>query len=147
MLFYLMIFVLASLADVHARDFHSLLKLLSFQYFLIECRNNEGPTVFVIKDNDGYIYGGYASQPWERHADFYGDMKSFLFQLYPKASIFRPTGANNNMQWVSPLLPQHLSINIKFIFVIIYSAQIILHSSCGFESWYQLWFWILFYEI
>lgn len=65
------------------------------------CRNAEGPTVLIIKDKEGYIYGGYASQPWERHADFYGDMKSFLFQLYPKASIYRPTGANNNIQWVS----------------------------------------------
>lgn len=57
--------------------------------------------MLIIKDKEGYIYGGYASQPWERHADFYGDMKSFLFQLYPKASIYRPTGANNNIQWVS----------------------------------------------
>lgn len=63
-------------------------------------RNDEGMTVLIVKDKEGYIYGGYASQPWERHADFYGDMKSFLFQLYPKASIFRPTGANSNLQWV-----------------------------------------------
>lgn len=61
--------------------------------------NAEGPTVLIIKDKEGYIYGGYASQPWERHADFYGDMKSFIFQLYPSASIYRPTGANNNIQW------------------------------------------------
>nr|GFB86969.1 TLD domain-containing protein 1 isoform X1 [Tanacetum cinerariifolium] len=61
--------------------------------------NAEGPTVLIIKDKEGYIFGGYASQPWERHADFYGDMKSFLFQLYPTASIYRPTGANNNLQW------------------------------------------------
>lgn len=59
--------------------------------------------MLIVKDKDGYIYGGYASQSWERHADFYGDMKSFLFQLYPKASIFRPTGANTNIQWVSVL--------------------------------------------
>lgn len=57
--------------------------------------------MLIIKDKDGYIYGGYASQPWERHGGFYGDLKSFLFQLYPKASIFRPTGANTNIQWVS----------------------------------------------
>ena len=69
----------------------------------LNCRNDEGPTVLIIKDREGYIYGGYASQPWERHADFYGDMKSFLFQLYPRASIFKPTGANNNLQWVSLL--------------------------------------------
>lgn len=66
------------------------------------CRTG-GPTVLIIKDKEGHIYGGYASQPWERHADFYGDMKSFLFQLYPRASIFRPTGANHNLQWVSTM--------------------------------------------
>ncbi|RVW12705.1 TLD domain-containing protein 1 [Vitis vinifera] len=58
-----------------------------------------GPTVLIIKDKEGYVYGGYASQPWERHGDFYGDMKSFLFQIFPKASIFKPTGANSNIQW------------------------------------------------
>lgn len=55
--------------------------------------------MLIIKDKEGCVYGGYASQPFERHGDFYGDMKSFLFQLYPKASIFRPTGANKNLQW------------------------------------------------
>ncbi|MQL95545.1 hypothetical protein Taro_028209 [Colocasia esculenta] len=71
----------------------------SFNTFLGNISNVDGPTVLVIKDEEGYVYGGYASQPWERHSDFYGDMKSFLFQLYPKASIFRPTGANANLQW------------------------------------------------
>ncbi|KAK2989165.1 hypothetical protein RJ640_014128 [Escallonia rubra] len=66
---------------------------------ITKCRNDDGPTLLIIKDKEGYIYGGYASQPWQRHADFYGDMKSFLFQLYPQASIFRPTGANSNLQW------------------------------------------------
>ncbi|MFS7908282.1 putative TLDc domain, EF-hand domain pair protein [Helianthus anomalus] len=79
--------------------YHSSLNGLSFNTFLGNTSNDEGPTVLIIKDKEGYIYGGYASQPWERHADFYGDMKSFLFQLYPIASIYRPTGANNNMQW------------------------------------------------
>lgn len=62
-------------------------------------KSTDGPTVLVIKDKGGYIYGGYASQPWEKHSDFYGDMKSFLFQLKPKVSIFRPTGTNANLQW------------------------------------------------
>lgn len=65
------------------------------------CRDAGGPTILVIKDKEGYVYGGYGSQPWEKHSSFYGDMKSFLFQLFPKASIFRPTGANANLQWVS----------------------------------------------
>ncbi|KAL4560688.1 hypothetical protein LXL04_032841 [Taraxacum kok-saghyz] len=79
--------------------YHSALNGLSFNTFLGNISHAEGPTVLIIKDKEGYIYGGYASQPWERHADFYGDMKSFLFQLYPQASIYRPTGANNSIQW------------------------------------------------
>ncbi|CAM8897339.1 unnamed protein product [Rhodiola kirilowii] len=79
--------------------YHSACNGLSFTTFLGNSSDYMGPTVLVIKDKEGYIYGGYASQPWERHGDFYGDMKSFLFELHPKASIFRPTGANNNVQW------------------------------------------------
>ncbi|CAN4109479.1 unnamed protein product [Withania somnifera] len=79
--------------------YHSTVHGLSFNTFLGNISNDKGPTLLIIKDKEGYIYGGYASQPWERHADFYGDMKSFLFQLYPRASVFRPTGANSNLQW------------------------------------------------
>ncbi|KAM3339898.1 MTOR-associated protein MEAK7 [Capsicum galapagoense] len=79
--------------------YHSTVHGLSFNTFLGNISNDKGPTLLIIKDREGYIYGGYASQPWERHADFYGDMKSFLFQLYPIASVFRPTGANSNIQW------------------------------------------------
>jgi hypothetical protein len=70
----------------------------------LDHRNHAGPTMLIIKDKDGYIYGGYASQQWERHAEFYGDMKCYIFQLNPKASIFRPTGANTNLQWVKTYL-------------------------------------------
>lgn len=80
--------------------YHSSLHGQSFNTFLGHTSNTGmSATVLVIKDREGCVYGGYASQPWERHSDFYGDMKSFLFQLNPKASIFRPTGANTNIQW------------------------------------------------
>ncbi|KAK9985910.1 hypothetical protein SO802_030861 [Lithocarpus litseifolius] len=79
--------------------YHSAYNGLSFNTFLGNVSKDDGPTVLIIKDKEGCIYGGYASQAFERHGDFYGDMKSFLFQLYPKASIFRPTGANKNLQW------------------------------------------------
>lgn len=78
-------------------------------------RNGDAQTVLVIKDTEGSIYGAYASQPWERHSDFYGDMKTFLFKLYPEASIFRPTGANYNLQWVGlsclPLFTECIAIH------------------------------------
>ncbi|KAE8098615.1 hypothetical protein FH972_016661 [Carpinus fangiana] len=79
--------------------YHSAYNGQSFNTFLGNISNEDGPTVLIIKDKEGYIYGGYASQRWDRHSDFYGDMKSFLFQLYPKVSIFRPSGANSNIQW------------------------------------------------
>ncbi|KAK4798457.1 hypothetical protein SAY86_030783 [Trapa natans] len=79
--------------------YHSSYNGLSFSTFLGNINNRHGKTVLIIKDKEGHIYGGYASQPWERHGDFYGDMKSFIFQLYPKASIHRPTGVNRNLQW------------------------------------------------
>ena len=80
----------------------------------LNCRKDDGPTVLIIKDKEGCVYGGYASQPFERHGDFYGDMKSFLFQLYPKASIFRPTGANKNLQWVS-FYCFHMALSSRFL--------------------------------
>ncbi|KAH0861463.1 hypothetical protein HID58_089724, partial [Brassica napus] len=80
--------------------YHSSLHGQSFNTFLGHTSNTGmSASVLVIKDREGCVYGGYASQPWERHSDFYGDMKSFLFQLNPEASIFRPTGANTNIQW------------------------------------------------
>lgn len=79
--------------------YHSAINGLSFTTFLGNITNDGGPTLLIVKDKEGYMYGGYASQAWERHGDFYGDLKSFLFQLYPKAAIYKPTGANNNIQW------------------------------------------------
>ncbi|CAM0950071.1 unnamed protein product [Alopecurus aequalis] len=79
--------------------YHSSLHGQSFNTFLGNVTNGDAQTVLIIKDTEGSIYGAYASQPWERHSDFYGDMKTFLFKLYPEASIFRPTGANKNLQW------------------------------------------------
>ncbi|KAF8726220.1 hypothetical protein HU200_019676 [Digitaria exilis] len=79
--------------------YHSSLHGQSFNTFLGKVTNGDAQTVLIVKDTEGSVYGGYASQPWERHSDFYGDMKTFLFKLYPQASIFRPTGANRNLQW------------------------------------------------
>ncbi|KAL9238876.1 hypothetical protein vseg_013247 [Gypsophila vaccaria] len=79
--------------------YHSSFNGQSFNTFLGNISNDEGPTLLIIKDREGCIYGGYASQPWEKHSDFYGDMKCFLFQLHPKVYMYRPTGANTNLQW------------------------------------------------
>ena len=61
----------------------------------------KGPTVLLVKDKHGAIFGGLASQPWERHSDFYGDMRSFLLTLAPTMAVHKPSGTNTNIQWVS----------------------------------------------
>lgn len=79
--------------------YHSSTNGLSFNTFLGKVVGVASPTIFIIKDKEGCIFGGYASQPWEKHSDFYGDMKCFLFTLHPKVAIYRPTGSSNNLQW------------------------------------------------
>lgn len=77
--------------------YHSSLHGCSFNTFLN--RSAGGPTIFLIKDQEENVFGGYASQSWERHHDFFGDLKSFLFTLQPRTALYRPSGANNNIQW------------------------------------------------
>ncbi|GLT52171.1 hypothetical protein SLA2020_255250 [Shorea laevis] len=114
--------------------YHSTLNGLSFNTFLGSITNDNGPTVLIIKDNEGYICGGYASQPWERHGDFYGDMKSFLFQLHPKVSIFKPTGANNNLQWCavsfsSEAIPNGIGFGGRIITLACSSQQALIRDT------------------
>lgn len=86
-------------AQAWALLYHNSVHGLSFSTFMGNLAVGRGPSILLIKDKEGYIYGGYASQPWERHNNFYGDMKSFLFSLSPRASLYRPAGVNSNMQW------------------------------------------------
>ncbi|KAL2652414.1 hypothetical protein R1flu_020542 [Riccia fluitans] len=79
--------------------YHSSVNGLSFNTFMGHISAARGPSILVVKDKQGNIFGGYASQPWERHSEFYGDMKSFLFTLHPRLSIYRCSGKNNNIQW------------------------------------------------
>eukprot|EP00850_Spirogloea_muscicola_P017595 SM000153S01584 [mRNA] locus=s153:59860:61411:+ [translate_table: standard] len=57
------------------------------------------PTILVVRDKGGALFGGYASQPWERRSTFYGDLKSFLFTLTPAMRLHKASGANTNILW------------------------------------------------
>ncbi|PIA59252.1 hypothetical protein AQUCO_00400263v1 [Aquilegia coerulea] len=68
--------------------YHSSVHGLSFNTFLGNISAGEGPTVLIIKDKTGHVYGGYASQPWEKHSDFYGNLKCFLFPAVSKGHLY-----------------------------------------------------------
>ena len=55
--------------------------------------DNQGPTVSIIESNDGHIFGGYASQSWDKNTHFISDVNSFLFNINAKRKY---PGSNNS---------------------------------------------------
>ena len=43
--------------------------------------NNQGPTMTIIRSTGGYLFGGYASQPWTSNGAYTNAANSFLFLL------------------------------------------------------------------
>eukprot|EP01113_Clastostelium_recurvatum_P015975 TRINITY_DN1903_c0_g1_i1.p1 TRINITY_DN1903_c0_g1~~TRINITY_DN1903_c0_g1_i1.p1 ORF type:complete len:313 (+),score=65.16 TRINITY_DN1903_c0_g1_i1:17-955(+) len=61
-----------------------------------------GPTIVIIRDDGGHVFGGYVSETWrEAYPKFYGTSSSFVFQLKPDKIVHRPTGYNQNFQYIN----------------------------------------------
>ena len=58
-----------------------------------------GPTLLLVRDKQGYLFGGYAASPWEKTGHFYGTSQNFIFSLQPDFALHRASGANSNYQW------------------------------------------------
>lgn len=56
-----------------------------------------GPTIVVVRDTKGYLFGGFASVPWHKIdvEEFYGTGECFLFRLEPVGVVYGWTGAND----------------------------------------------------
>lgn len=39
---------------------------------------NKGPSLLIIRDKTGHVFGGYASQKWELNSRFYGNVFMFI---------------------------------------------------------------------
>lgn len=60
----------------------------------------DGPSICVIKTSRGEVFGGYASEPWEKGRDgYYGDGETFLFTLLPVPNKFPWTEKNSYFQY------------------------------------------------
>ncbi|KAL3875154.1 hypothetical protein ACJMK2_038082, partial [Sinanodonta woodiana] len=61
--------------------------------------NNKGPTVTVLYNTDGSVFGGYTSIPWRSSNAYQVDYKAFLFRLWfigqPKYTKFPAKGGNS----------------------------------------------------
>jgi len=61
----------------------------------------QGPTVFVMKDHNGCVFGGYASTSWTVSPNFYGDGRCFLFTLYPEINMYHSSGLNDHYMYLN----------------------------------------------
>ncbi|XP_061196760.1 MTOR-associated protein MEAK7-like [Saccostrea echinata] len=62
---------------------------------------NKGPTLLVIRDKKGHLFGGMAADSWECRAKFYGSSSCFLFTLSPQYGIYTPTMYNENFMYLN----------------------------------------------
>jgi len=78
---------------------------------------DKGPTLVVVKDTDGHLFGGFAPENWHCNGTFYGTAQTFLFQLSPKMEIFHASGFNENYMYFNvnqQTLPNGLGFGGKF---------------------------------
>jgi hypothetical protein len=61
----------------------------SLETLVAKC-NTTAPTLLVLKDTKGCVFGGYVSEPWRRSTSYYGSGQSFVFSFHnsglPKAT-------------------------------------------------------------
>ncbi|XP_062860346.1 MTOR-associated protein MEAK7 isoform X2 [Trichomycterus rosablanca] len=63
-----------------------------------KCR---GPSVLLVKDTKGHIFGGFASHSWEVKPQFQGDSRCFLFSVLPTMRVFTCTGYNQHYMYLN----------------------------------------------
>ncbi|KNC78336.1 hypothetical protein SARC_09233 [Sphaeroforma arctica JP610] len=59
------------------------------------------PIVFIIKDKDGYVFGGFVSEPLKLNASWYGNSDCFLFSLAPSMAVYHTTSYNKNYVYLN----------------------------------------------
>uniref|UniRef100_T1J516 MTOR-associated protein MEAK7 n=1 Tax=Strigamia maritima TaxID=126957 RepID=T1J516_STRMM len=62
---------------------------------------DKGPTLILIKEKTGHIFGGFASQSWQINPSFRGTSESFLFSVKPKFNLYDATGYNNHFMYLN----------------------------------------------
>ncbi|XP_062997146.1 MTOR-associated protein MEAK7 [Elgaria multicarinata webbii] len=62
---------------------------------------NKGPCVLVLKDVDGFVFGGFSSCSWEVKPQFQGNSGCFLFSVSPSLAVFNYTGYNDHYMYLN----------------------------------------------
>ncbi|KAM4618715.1 MTOR-associated protein MEAK7 isoform 1-T2 [Polymixia lowei] len=60
-----------------------------------------GPTLLLIRDTKGHVFGGFASHAWELKPQFQGDSRCFLFTVFPRLRVYMSTGYNQHFMYLN----------------------------------------------
>lgn len=69
-------------------------------------RRQVGPNVIIMRDADGFIFGGFASEGWRLEPYGYGSLESFVFAIRPRPGEVKP---RKGAKVVGPALPQWMA--------------------------------------
>lgn len=65
----------------------------SFERLRFDVIGYNGPTLWIIRDTDGNVFGAYASCAWKDGSkSFFGDPNAFLFSARPQFNVLRTSG-------------------------------------------------------
>ncbi|KPJ04218.1 TLD domain-containing protein KIAA1609-like [Papilio xuthus] len=79
----------------------------------------QGPSVLIIEDSSGHIFGGFAACAWTFGPNFTGTDESFLFTAAPKMRVYPATNYNDHYQYINhhtKTLPNGLLMGGQFHF-------------------------------
>ncbi|XP_007540358.1 MTOR-associated protein MEAK7 isoform X1 [Poecilia latipinna] len=62
---------------------------------------HHGPTMLLLRDSRGHVFGGFASTAWEHKPQFQGDSRCFLFSVFPTLRVYTATGYNEHFMYLN----------------------------------------------
>uniref|UniRef100_A0A3P9MUY1 MTOR-associated protein MEAK7 n=1 Tax=Poecilia reticulata TaxID=8081 RepID=A0A3P9MUY1_POERE len=62
---------------------------------------HHGPTLLLLRDSRGHVFGGFASTAWEHKPQFQGDSRCFLFSVFPTLRVYTATGYNKHFMYLN----------------------------------------------
>ncbi|KAJ4462200.1 putative oxidation resistance protein 1 [Paratrimastix pyriformis] len=76
--------------------FSSAVHGVSLQTFFWRC--NTAPSVLIVVDREGKVFGGFCPEPWQKSGGYYGNGDTFVFTFSPTYQSFR--WARTNPYWM-----------------------------------------------
>lgn len=72
---------------------------LSFNRLQLSLLGYGGPTLLIIKETGGGVFGAFTRSQWKESKDFYGTSDCFLYQLLPSTNVCKPSGTGTNFMY------------------------------------------------